>query len=121
MRRKGGVGLTRNEERVLVVALSLLQRGSDRFHGYPLAKALADADPRGRVMNYATLYRCLGRLEDRELAASAWTMGETSRPRREYTLTPAGIDEARAVVERSQAAAEVGLGLDLDEMGLGLA
>jgi len=68
VRRRNGTELTRNEERTLLTAVGLLRSGTTSFHGYPIAKAMR----RGAEMNYATLYRCLERLEKRDLLTTKW-------------------------------------------------
>src|SRR5205809_8046865 len=42
------------------------------FHGFELAKSLADGHERKRLTAYGTLYRALGRLEAMGLLTSRW-------------------------------------------------
>ena len=102
MRRKPNA-LVPIEEAICRAALALRFDGIEEFHGYELAKQLAEADDRKLLTAYGTLYRALGRLEsmgmlqsrreDPEVAAQA------NRPgRRLYTLTPLGEEAARAAV-----------------------
>lgn len=98
MRRKGGVGLVRNEERVLAAALTLREQGQREFHGYQLVKAFA-TDPRLNVA-MSTLYRCLSRLEERNLLKGTWRApvdDKDGRPIRYYHLTTKGVDAAEGV------------------------
>jgi PadR family transcriptional regulator PadR len=64
------------------------------FHGFALAKSLADGDDRKRLIGYGTLYRALGRLEAMGMLTSRWEDPEAAdagRPlRRLYRLTDVG-------------------------------
>lgn len=102
MRRKPGA-LVPLEQAICAVAARLRSRGMDEFHGYELAKQLADDADRRLLTAYGTLYRALGRLEvmgmlesrqeDPEIAA------RENRPgRRLYTLTAAGEKAGREAV-----------------------
>jgi PadR family transcriptional regulator, regulatory protein PadR len=102
MRRKPNA-LVPIEEAICRAALALRFDGIEEFHGYELAKQLAEAEDRKLLTAYGTLYRALGRLEsmgmlqsrreDPEVAAQA------NRPgRRLYTLTALGEEAARAAV-----------------------
>src|SRR5437762_13679741 len=42
------------------------------FHGFALAKSLADGDDRKRLIAQGTLYRALGRLEAMGMLTSRW-------------------------------------------------
>lgn len=98
MRRKGGVGLVRNEERVLAAVLTLRHHGQREFHGYQLVKAF-EGDPRLNVA-MSTLYRCLSRLEERKLLKGTWRApadDKDGRPIRFYHLTAKGVDAAEQV------------------------
>lgn len=76
---------------MLRTAVELLRNGTSSFHGYPLAQAM-----RGDTqMNYATLYRCLDRLEQRGLLVSTWRVPDgTAQSRRVYEVTGTGLDAA---------------------------
>ena len=99
MRRKPGA-LVPLEQAICGAAARLLRRGIDEFHGYELAKQLADDADRRLLTAYGTLYRALGRLEamgmlqsrqeDPQIAARERRPG-----RRLYTLTAAGERAAR--------------------------
>jgi DNA-binding PadR family transcriptional regulator len=75
----------------ICVAARRLRR---EFHGFELAKSLADGGDRKRLTAYGTLYRALGRLEEMGLLTSRWEdaqEAETRRPlRRLYQLTDLG-------------------------------
>lgn len=92
MRRKPGELLPL--ERDICETAARLARA---FHGFELAKALADGLDRKTLTGYGTLYRALARLEDMGLLNSVWedpqVAADEGRPRRRlYTLT--GLGEA---------------------------
>jgi PadR family transcriptional regulator, regulatory protein PadR len=99
MRRKPNA-LVPLEQRICASAAILRRRGVTEFHGYELAKQLADDSERRLLTAYGTLYRALGRLEKMGMLRSRREDPEISarenRPgRRLYTLTPAGEAAAR--------------------------
>src|SRR5690242_13464245 len=47
------------------------------FHGFALAKSLADGDNLKRLISYGTLYRALARLEAMGMLTSRWEDPET--------------------------------------------
>src|SRR5689334_3821987 len=99
MRRKPGT-LLPLETAICVTAAALLRHGAREFHGYDIAKRLAEADDRRLLTAYGTLYRALGRLQQMGLLRSRWEDPEIpareNRPgRRLYTLTAAGEVIAR--------------------------
>ena len=90
------------EEAICASAAALRRRGVTQFHGYELAKQLADDTERRLLTAYGTLYRALGRLEAMGMLESRWEDPEIpareNRPgRRLYTLTAAGEAAAREV------------------------
>ena len=94
MRRKPGT-LLPLEVSICVSAADLLKTGIREFHGYELAKRLADIADHRLLTAYGTLYRTLGRLENMGLLESRWEdpaiPARENRPgRRLYTLTAAG-------------------------------
>ena len=102
MRRKPGA-LVPLETDICISAADLLDSGVDEFHGYELAKQLADLNGRRSLAAYGTLYRALGRLEEMGLVSSRWEnpaiARESSRPaRRLYSLTKIGRAAAREVI-----------------------
>ena len=99
MRRKPGT-LLPLETAVCVAAAELAATGTAEFHGYDLARRLADVEERRFLTAYGTLYRTLGRLERMGLLESHWEdpaiPARENRPgRRLYTITGAGEHAAR--------------------------
>lgn len=100
MRRKPN-GLVPLEEAICDSAAALRVAGVEEFHGYELARQLADDAERRLLTAYGTLYRALARLESMGLLTSRREDPEIAarehRPgRRLYTLTAAGEAAARA-------------------------
>jgi PadR family transcriptional regulator PadR len=100
MRRKPG-SLLPLEAAILGTAADLLKARSRQFHGYAIAKHLAEVSDRKLLTAYGTLYRALARLESMGLLESQWEdpriAAEENRPgRRLYALTGEGIAAARA-------------------------
>jgi PadR family transcriptional regulator PadR len=99
VRRKPG-SLVPLEQRICIAAAQLSRRGQSTFHGYEIAKTLADAADARLLTAYGTLYRALGRLEEMGLVTSRAEDPEIAsregRPgRRLYTLTALGDQAAR--------------------------
>jgi PadR family transcriptional regulator, regulatory protein PadR len=94
MRRKPGT-LLPLEVDILEAGLELRQTGGARFHGFQLAKAIADhAGPRP-LTAHGTLYKALQRLEEAGLLTSQWEdpgiAAAEGRPRRRlYEVTGTG-------------------------------
>jgi DNA-binding PadR family transcriptional regulator len=91
VRRKPGA-LVSLEVAILELALA---RGREPFHGFELAKALADAEGSRTLTAHGTLYKALGRLAEMGLLESEWEQPDTAlqegRPRRRlYRITGAG-------------------------------
>ena len=103
VRRKPGA-LIPLEVAICETALRLGRRGTREFHGYQLAKAVAEADEAKLLTAYGTLYRALARLEGMGLLRSRredpLIPAREGRPgRRLYTLTALGetaLEKARA-------------------------
>lgn len=96
------------ETAICAAALTLRNTGTLTFHGYQLAKLLADSEGARSLTGYGTLYRALGRLEVMGLLGSEWedpaSAAHENRPRRRlYTLTQLG---ERAVVLGPDGSAE---------------
>lgn len=101
--------LVRNERIILSAAAGLVQQGDDSFHGYALTELWKSSDEKANIMNYATMYRCLNRLEERGLLSSEYEQQAASGPpRRMFTLTKAGT-AAAADLETSDIEAELAL------------
>jgi len=71
--------------------LAHIQAG--RAYGFELARVL-EAD--GLIAGEGTLYPLLTRLRSSGLVDTEWAESEAGRPRRYYTLTPAGIRQLEA-------------------------
>jgi PadR family transcriptional regulator PadR len=89
MRRKRGT--------LLPLEIDILEAGLglERFHGFQLAKALADHPSPRALTGHGTLYKALQRLEDAGLLASRWEdpniAAAEGRPRRRlYQVTGVG-------------------------------
>lgn len=94
MRRKPG-RLVPLEVAICAAAADLRRSGAPEFHGFEIAKHLADIADQRLLTAYGTLYRALARLEKMGLLQSRWEDPEIpareNRPgRRLYTLTGAG-------------------------------
>lgn len=93
MRRRPGT-LLPIEASILEAGLGLRREGQPDFHGFAIARTIADGDDRG-LTAHGTLYKALGRLEAAGMLTSAWedaqTAADAGRPRRRlYTVTGAG-------------------------------
>lgn len=102
MRRKPGA-LVPLELAILETAAT---RGSEPFHGFELARALADGDGVRGLTAHGTLYKALGRLAEQGLLEAEWEDPEIGlregRPRRRlYRLT--GDGARRLAAERRPA------------------
>ena len=100
MRRKPGA-LVPLEASILAAAVQLHDAGAPEFHGYQIAKHLADVANAKLLTAYGTLYRALSRLEDMGFLRSQWEdpqiAANENRPgRRLYALTGEGAVAARA-------------------------
>jgi PadR family transcriptional regulator PadR len=89
------------EESILLAAIDLRRGSVDDFHGYQIAKHLADVSDTKLLTAYGTLYRALGRLEKMGLLRSRWEdprhAADERRPgRRLYALTAKGVEAAHA-------------------------
>lgn len=101
MRRKPGA-LVPLELAILDAAVA----SGEPFHGFELAKALADAGASRALTAHGTLYKALGRLAEEGLLESAWEDPEIAvdagRPRRRlYRVTGEGA--RRTACERRAA------------------
>jgi len=100
-RRKAGTLLPLETE-ILGAVLSLRDDGQQTVHGFGLARALRERSGSRALTAHGTLYKALGRLEERGLLSSRWEdpAAAEGRPRRRlYELTAEGArvaDEARA-------------------------
>src|SRR5262245_18267215 len=60
------------------------------LHGYAIAARLDQVSKGALVINMGTLYPCLMRLEQRALVRGKWSLTESNRRARFYSLTAAG-------------------------------
>jgi PadR family transcriptional regulator len=93
MRRRPGT-LLPIEAAILDAALQLRHAGEAQFHGFRIAKHLAEGEGASRLTAHGTLYKALGRLEVAGLLTSVWedpaAAAEEGRPRRRlYAVTGA--------------------------------
>lgn len=77
------------------MAFALHRGGDGEFHGFALARLLRERAGARQLTAHGTLYKALGRLEQRDLLSSQWEHPEVaaaeSRPRRRvYTITGEG-------------------------------
>jgi DNA-binding PadR family transcriptional regulator len=105
MRRKPGAVLP-IEAAILTAAVELATSGTNRFHGFSLAKHLRDAEGAKLLTAHGTLYKALGRMEQAGLLTSTWedpqAAAEDGRPRRRlYEITPAGRTALAEVARQS--------------------
>jgi len=99
VRRKPG-SLVPLEQRICIAAANLHRGGQSTFHGYEIAKTLADTAGARLLIAYGTLYRALDRLEEMGLfksrAEDPDIAAREGRPRRRlYTLTAVGEQAAK--------------------------
>ncbi len=72
-----------------VAQYCVLSMLAEREHyGYELVRRLRDMD--GLVTSEGTVYPLLGRLNDAGLVTTTWWQSDSGRPRKYYSLTPAG-------------------------------
>jgi DNA-binding PadR family transcriptional regulator len=103
VRRRPGT-LLPIETAILDAALQLRDAGEEQFHGFRIAKHLADGVGASRLTAHGTLYKALGRLEGAGLLTSVWedpaVATDEARPRRRlYAVTVAAqqaLAESRA-------------------------
>jgi PadR family transcriptional regulator PadR len=60
------------------------------LHGYSIARWIEDVTRGSLMIEEGSLYPALRRLEDKGWVASSWTMSDTNRRVRVYTLTRQG-------------------------------
>lgn len=94
MRRKANT-LVRLEVDILAAAVEFVRSGAGEFHGYAMARALADDAGAKALTGHGTLYRALERLHRLGLLADRWedpaVAASEGRPlRRLYHITAAG-------------------------------
>lgn len=105
MRRKANT-LVRLEVDILAAAVEFVRSGGGEFHGYAMARALADEAGAKALTGHGTLYRALERLEKAGMLSSRWedpavAAGEQRPLRRLYLITAAGQQASQAATEAS--------------------
>jgi DNA-binding PadR family transcriptional regulator len=111
MRRKPGALVPLE---VAILELAAGRGPGEPFHGFELAKALADADGSRALTAHGTLYKALGRLAEQGLLEDEWedpdvALGKGRPRRRLYRITGAGVrrlaeEHRRAPAERARPA-----------------
>jgi len=94
MRRKAGV-LIPIEVSILEAGIELRLRGSEKFHGFMIAKEIRDREGARLLTAHGTLYRALDRMQNAGLLDSDWEdpaiAASEQRPRRRlYKVNAAG-------------------------------
>jgi DNA-binding PadR family transcriptional regulator len=116
MRRKAGK-LIPIEISILEAGIDLQSRGVPEFHGFFIAKEIAQREDRRRLTAYGTLYKALDRMEKAGQLVNRWEdpmiAAEEGRPRRRlYQVTVIGeraLADARAIKPAPGMKAEAGL------------
>ena len=70
------------------------------LHGYGIARWIEQVTDDELLVEEGSLYPALHRLQVRELVSSQWTISETNRRVRSYTLTERGRQQLRAELSR---------------------
>ena len=94
MRRKAGT-LLPLEISVLETAINLRRRGEEEFHGFAVAKEVAEREEARTLTAHGTLYKALERMQRAGLLESRWedpdAAASEGRPRRRlYRITGLG-------------------------------
>jgi len=87
--------LIQTEIDLLTAALLLRRRGVREFHGFLIGKTMEEAGKPRSLIGHGTLYKALGRLEERGYVKSRWegsraTDRDRGPRRRLYEITAAG-------------------------------
>lgn len=110
MRRKPGT-LLPLEISILETAIDLRRRGEEEFHGFAVAKEIAECEQARTLTAHGTLYKALERMQRAGLLESRWEDPDAAavegRPRRRlYHVTGLGAQAIAAVpdaIRRSHA------------------
>ena len=100
VRRKPGA-LLPLEVTILETAIDLRRRGEEEFHGFAVAKQIAERAEARTLTAHGTLYKALERMQRAGLLESRWEDPEVaaaeSRPRRRlYHVTGLGVQAVSA-------------------------
>ncbi len=74
-----------------MLVLAVLADGAR--HGYDIAREVERRSVNAIAFKHGTLYPVLHSLEKEEMIVSSWEHPEGERPRRIYSITPAGMEE----------------------------
>lgn len=109
MRRKPGT-LLPLEISILETAIDLRRRGEEEFHGFAVAKEIAEREEARTLTAHGTLYKALERMQQAGLLESRWEDPDVAaaegRPRRRlYHVTGLGAQAlaVSATIRRSPA------------------
>ena len=110
MRRKPGT-LLPLEVSILETAINLRGRGEEEFHGFAVAKEIAEREEARTLTAHGTLYKALERMQRAGLLESRWEDSDAAtaegRPRRRlYHVTGLG-EQALAISEALRRAAPI--------------
>jgi PadR family transcriptional regulator, regulatory protein PadR len=83
-----------------LATLILKSRSWGPLHGYGIARWIEQVTEDELLVEEGSLYPALHRLQARELVSSQWTVSETNRRVRCYTLTEQGRQQLRAELSR---------------------
>jgi PadR family transcriptional regulator, regulatory protein PadR len=118
MRRKPGM-LVPLETDILKIAVSRAATDQPEFHGFELAKLIAERERSATLLAHGTLYKALNRLADSGMLTAVWEDAaialSQARPRRRlYRITVRGEQAAAsAAISDAPTRAPVGrLGLE---------
>lgn len=112
MKRRPGTLLSIEVE-IIDAALQMRRAGEERFHGFGIAKVMAEGDDAGRLTAHGTLYKALSRLEAAGLLESDWEDADDAiregRPRRRlYTVS--GAAQLALAQHRQESRGATGIG-----------
>ncbi len=118
MRRKPGT-LVPLEVEILKIAVSRAAADQPEFHGFELAKLIADNERPGKLLAHGTLYKALNRLAEAGMLTADWEDAAIAltdgRPRRRlYRITVRGEQAATsaAISDAPRRTPVRGLGLE---------
>ena len=79
--------------------LAVLEHGSS--YGYEIVKSLEQSGARFLAFEQGTVYPLLRRLErKRGLLKSTWNYDDPTKPRKYYSITPAGVEALKMMREK---------------------
>jgi PadR family transcriptional regulator, regulatory protein PadR len=114
MRRKPGT-LVPLEVEILTIAVARAVSDRPDFHGFELAKLIAEHERSGKLLAHGTLYKALNRLAESGMLTAEWedaaiALGDGRPRRRLYRITVRGEQAAAsATISAAPKRASVGL------------